>query len=432
MAPSAPSPTGVDPNAGGILSGVPRNAVLLGFVSFLNDMGSEMIVNFIPIFLRTLRPPVTMLTVGFIEGLVASLSSVLKPISGWFSDRMGRRKPGILLGYWLAACTRPLTAVSGAAWHILALRSADRVGKGIRVAPRDALIADSADPARRGKAFGVQRALDNAGAAVGLLIAAAVLFLVAGDVQVRLRTLFWIASVPGIGVLALIVWGVRERARTAGAPEGSRASPPLRSVMGSPLLKWYAIVFVFWLGNSADGFLLYKAATTLTGSGSPEDVLWQVPVLAFVMSAVAALFSIYAGSLSDRLGRRCVLLAGWVLYALVYAGLAFAESAWAIYLLFGFYGLYYALTAGVERALVSDLAPPQGRATALGVYQFVAGVAALPASLICGWLWELKGLGDNGPKVALGFGAACACVAAVLLLVLNPRPSADKGVGRSE
>jgi MFS family permease len=192
----------------------------------------------------------------------------------------------------------------------------------------------------------------------------------------------------------------------------------LRSILTPPLLKWYLIVFVFWLGNSADGFLLLKAASVMGGESKLGAALWQMPLLAFVMSAVAAVFSSHAGAASDTLGRRRVLLLGWLLYAACYAGFAFARAPWVFYVLFGVYGLYYALTGGVERALVSDLTPKGARGTALGAYQCVAGVAALAASVICGWLWGIEVIG--GPKAALGFGALCSLAAAALLLILNP------------
>jgi len=295
------------PGRPSLLTGVSRNVVVLGLVSFFNDLSSEMICNLLGIFLRMVLHT-SMIYVGLIEGIVRATASVLRPASGWLSDRLRVRKPGILVGYWVAACARPLLAISGAAWHVLGLRFADRLGKGVRAAPRDALIADSTERAYRGKAFGLQRAMDNAGAAAGLLVAACVLYLVSGGLGVKLRTLFWIASIPGIAVIALVVWGVRE------PPKPQRPGPPkagapeaLGAVVEPHLLKWYLVVFIFWLGNSADGFLLLKAASVL------KMPIWQVPLLAFVMSVVTSLFSIRAGTLSDRMGRRRVIIYGWTL-----------------------------------------------------------------------------------------------------------------------
>lgn len=186
------------------------------------------------------------------------------------------------------------------------------------------------------------------------------------------------------------------------------------------MICWYGVVFLFWLGNSSNMFLILKAR----GLGMP---VWQMPLLVFAMSAVHALGAGPAGALSDRLGRRGVIIAGWVLYAAVYAGFAFAQARWAMFALFGVYGLYYAMTEGVERALVTDLAPKEARATALGLYHFVVGAAALPASIICGTLWEWPRLGEYGPHAALGFGAACALLAAILFATFNPRPPAAAG-----
>jgi len=394
------------------IKGISRNTLLLGVVSFLHDVGSEMVAPLLPVFLRTVLHA-SMPVIGLIEGVAESVSSLLKPVSGWVSDRTGRRKPLILLGYWLAACTRPLLALVGSPWHVLGLRFADRFGKGVRTAPRDALIADSTDPGYRGKAFGLQRALDNMGAALGML--AATLILV--GFTTNLRVVFWLAGATGLAAPCLVVFGVKERrdaaeprpAAAGAVPEGTTAQAPVNP----SLIKWYAVVFVFWLGNSADAFLILKARLL----GVP---IWQIPLLMCVMNVVRALCATHAGALSDRLGRKEVILFGWLFYALVYVGFAFADSQHAMYVLFAAYGLYYAITEGAERALVTDMSPQKGRATALGLYHFTAGVAALPASVICGLLWQWQRLGIYGPRVALGFGAACALLASVLFVVLVP------------
>ena len=381
-------------------------------MSFFQDVGSEMVQPLLPVFLRTVLGA-SMPVIGLIEGVAQSVASVLKPVSGWVSDRMGRRRPAILLGYWLAACTRPLMAVAGSPWHVLGLRFADRVGKGVRTAPRDALIADSTDPAYRGKAFGLHRALDNMGAAVGMLAATLILLGLTTD----LRVVFWVAGVVGLVAPCIVIFGVRERRN---APESQQAEvgdvpggPALGAAVNPSLVKWYVVVFVFWLGNSADAFLILKARLL----GLP---LWQVPLIMCVMNVVRALCATHAGALSDRLGRKEVILFGWLFYALVYVGFAFADTQRAMYVLFAAYGLYYAITEGAERALVTDMSPQKGRATALGLYHFTAGIAALPASVICGLLWQWHRLGIYGPRVALGFGAACALLAAVMFAVLIP------------
>jgi MFS family permease len=396
------------------IKGISRNTLLLGVVSFFQDVASEMVAPLLPVFLSTVLHA-SMPFIGLIEGVAQSVSSVLKPVSGWVSDRIGRRRPGILLGYWLAACTRPLMAVAGSPWHVLGLRFADRFGKGVRTAPRDALIADSTEPGYRGKAFGLHRALDNMGAAVGMLGASLILLGFTTD----LRTVFWLAGVVGLAAPCIVVFGVRERRRAAEPQPAEAGDVPggaaPRTALSPNLVKWYVVVFVFWLGNSADAFLILKA------TAEPISIpLWQIPLLMCVMNVVRALCATHAGALSDRLGRKEVILFGWVFYALVYVGFAFAGSRQAMYVLFAAYGLYYAITEGAERALVTDMSPQKNRATALGLYHFTAGIAALPASVICGLLWQWNLLGANGPRVALAFGAACALLAALMFAVLLP------------
>jgi len=401
-----------------LLAGISRNTLLLGLVSLFNDISSDMIhPHLTAVFLRTVLGASTT-WVGVIEGLAQSTASVLKPLSGYLSDRVRMRKPGILLGYWLSACARPLLAMAGAAWHVLGLRFADRLGKGARTAPRDAMIADSTGEDYRGKAYGLHRALDNAGAALGMLAASLILLGITSD----LRIVFLLAAVPGMIAVCIVVWGVRE---VTVCPSENDANATRHGGSPAPpgLLKWYAVVFVFWLGNSADAFLVLKAYRL----GLP---IWQLPLLMFVMSVVRAVFSMPAGALSDRLGRKGVIVTGWIYYAVVYAGFALASERWLLYALFGAYGLYYAITEGAERALVADLAPEAARATALGLYHFVVGAAALPASVICGVLWEWDRLGDHGPHVALGFGAGCALIATVLFVIFNPRTSGSAARGR--
>ncbi len=409
-----------EPHAGRrrrFMDGISRNTLLLGVVSFLNDLSSDMInPHLLVIFLSSVLG-VSAAGIGLIGGITEAAASVLKAASGWLSDALRRRRPAILLGYWIAACSRPLLAMSTSMWQVLALRFADRLGKGLRSAPRDALIADSTPEGYRGKAYGLHRALDTAGAAAGMLLAALLLVGLATDLAASLRTIFLVASVPGILVVGLILWGVREQAGAAGEGPRPRAARHLGQALTGELVKWYGVVFLFWLGNSSDMFLILKAR----GLGM---ALWQMPLLVFVMSVVHAAFSMPAGVLSDRLGRRGVIVAGWSFYALVYVGFAFARAGWVVFALFAAYGLYYAMTQGVERALVSDLAAPAARGTALGFYHFVSGAAALPASVVCGLLWGWERLGRYGPHAALGFGAACALLATVLFLVLNPKPSA--------
>jgi MFS family permease len=395
------------------LKGISLNTLFLGLVSLLHDVGSGMVEAMLPVFIVSL-PGATAVSVGWIEGVAQSASSLLKPVSGWLSDKFKRRRPAILFGYWIATFTRPLLAVSGAVWQVLFLRLADRVGKGARTAPRDALIADSTEPRYRGRAFGLQRAMDNLGAVLGPLAAVVILKLLGDQEQDSLRKLFWIATIPGFAVIALVVWGLKEPADPPPEPAARGEGSHLSRALTPNLIKWYVVVFVFWFGNSADAFLILKA--------KPMMPVWQLPLLMVAMNGIRAAAATPAGALSDRVGRRALILTGWICYALVYLGFALANSSWMMFCLFGAYGLYYALTEGAERALVADLSSRVGRATALGVYHFAAGVAALPASLVCGWLWV-----RYSPRAALGFGAACALLGCVLLVILNPRPAAGSG-----
>ena len=248
---------------------------------------------------------------------------------------------------------------------------------------------------------------------MGMLAAALALrFLTA-----NLRQVFWLAAIPGLVAVLLVTWGIGKETVEDRQAEPLAEKPNARTRLDRGLLKWYAVVFVFWLGNSADAFLILKAHLA-------KIPVWQLPLLMLTMSAVSTVCSTPAGMLSDRLGRRGIIVAGWVYYAAVYAAFAFVESHLGLFLLFGAYGLFYALTEGAERALVADLAPAHRRATALGVYHFVVGAAALPASIICGSLWQWRVLGPLwGPRVALGFGSACALAASALFLVLKPGSS---------
>ncbi|MFP4029732.1 MAG: MFS transporter [Candidatus Brocadiia bacterium] len=408
----------------GPLKGISRNTLLLGIVSFFNDLSSDMIYpHVVAVFLSSVLG-VPAIGIGLIGGVAQATASILKPVSGWFSDVFRKRKPAIFAGYWLAACTRPLLSAAGSLWHVLGLRFLDRLGKGVRTAPRDALIADSTPSANRGKAFGLHRTLDTAGAAVGMFVAFLILKSLGSELETSLRTLIWIAALPGVVAVSIVMWGIRERVPET-PEDGKLKFGDLREILTPDLIKWYVIVFVFWLGNSSNMFLILRASDL-------DLAIWHMPLLVFAMSVVHALFSTPAGIVSDKIGRKSVIVTAWVYYSAVYFGFAFAASTVAVYVLFAAYGLFYALSEGVERAFAADLAPKRGRATGIGFYHFVVGAAALPASLICGLLWEWDRLGEYGPHVALGFGASCALLAALLFLILNPRAKTDPTAGSRE
>jgi MFS family permease len=380
-----------------VLRGISGNVLILGLVSFLTDVSSEMIYPLLPLFLTAVLGAGPAL-LGVIEGVAESTAALLKLVSGIWSDRVRRRKPLVLAGYGISSLVRPLVAVATGPLAVLVIRFADRVGKGIRTSPRDALIADSVDPDLRGRAFGFHRAMDHAGALVGPLLAAALLATWIDN----LRIVFALAAIPGGLAVLLIVVKLRESA----APQ---PAPPIKSGSFLSLLprgklrRFLLILFLFTLGNSTDAFLLLRAGE-LGVSPAHIPLLWA-------FFHVVKMGSVYPfGALSDRLGRRGMILAGWGVYALAYLGFARAQDEWQIWALFAFYGLFYGLTEGTEKALLADLADPAERGAAFGWYNFAIGIGALPASLLFGAIWQWA-----GAPAAFGFGAGLAALAAVLL-----------------
>jgi MFS family permease len=381
-----------------------RTVRSLGLVSLLTDASSEMIYPLLPAFLTgTLRAGPAFL--GIVEGLAETVAAALKIVSGRLSDRLRRRKPLVVAGYSLSSLVRPLVALATAPVHVLAVRVLDRVGKGVRGAPRDALVTEVTRGEDLGRAFGFQRAMDHAGAMAGPLFASAAM-LVTSDV----RVVFALAAIPALLAVATLVLGVREEPRPAAAATENAAaggSGPLEPA----LLRYLAVLAVFTLGNSSDAFLLLRAQET----GIP---LAGIPALWALHHLVKAGASTWGGALSDRVGRRRVILGGWGVYALAYAGFAAAASPRAIVALFAFYGLFHALTEGAERALVADLAGEATRGRAFGLFHAVTGATLLPASLITGLLWQ-----RFGAPVALGTGALLAALAALGLVALVPPPA---------
>ena len=388
-----------------------RNVIALAAVSFLTDVSSEMIYPLLPVFLTSVLGANASF-IGAIEGAAETTAALLKLASGWWSDRVRRRKPLVLAGYAIASAMRPLVAIATSAVQVLGIRVADRVGKGIRNAPRDALIAESVDPSIRGRAFGFHRAADHAGGVVGPLIAFAVLtYHVAA-----LRTVFWLAAIPGVLSVLVVVFGVRDIPRVAPQRGGG---PDLRQPLGGYFWRVLAVIFVFTLGNSTDAFLLLRANQL----GVPVAL---APILWAALHVVKSASSTPGGALSDRIGRRPTLIMGWLLYAAVYLGFALATTAWQAWALFGVYGLFFGLTEGSERALVADLVVPERRGTAFGWYNLAIGLGALPASLLFGFVWDRVGAGR-----AFEMGAALALVAAVGLVAATSAPQQQRLPGRS-
>jgi MFS family permease len=369
----------------------------LGLVSLCTDFSSEMVYPINPIFLTTVlgaSPAV----IGLIEGVAESVASLLKLYSGYLSDRMGARKPLTLWGYGLAAISKPLIGVAGAWSEVFAARLLDRTGKGLRAAPRDALIADSTGPKQRGRAFGLHRSLDTAGAVLGPLVGYAFLRFY----PLHLRWIYFVAFAPALVGLFVLATVVREKAPA----RKMDASPPRFLLTGlSPAFRRYLLAIgIFGLGNSSDAFLLLRAR----GMGVPAaDLL----LLYALFNCVEAGLGYATGGLSDRIGRRPLIAAGWGVFALVYLGFALCNGPLAASLLFLLYGFYYTLTQGSQKALAADMAHPDRRGAEMGAFHLLNGIAALPASLIAGYLYA-----HVSPSAPFFAGAVSAALAVIFLL----------------
>jgi MFS family permease len=404
---------------------LPRNVVAIGLVSLLNDASSEIIYPLLPIFL-SFTLGASPAAIGTIEGLAESVSSLLKLFAGYFSDRNGKRKVFVTVGYGLAGVARPLLAFASSWTQVLAIRVSDRIGKGIRSAPRDAMIADSTRPQDRGLAFGFHRAMDHTGAVVGPLIAYAVIHLVAANARGLTagdyNKIFLSASVPAIAAMLVIIFFVHDKAP-------SQKSSQERAVLRAPLKlslagydpnfkRFLVLVGLFTLSNSSDAFLLLRANQAGI-NGDTTLLLWA----ALHISKVGS--SIIGGDLSDRLGRRFLIVSGWLLYAFVYLGFAFVSAPWMAWVLFLVYGVYFGLAEGAEKALVADLVRPEQRGTAFGLYNFAFGITVLPASVLMGLIWKFY-----GAHAAFIFSAIVGASAGVLLLFLvHPNRSVMQHAG---
>jgi MFS family permease len=375
-------------------SALPATVVLLGFTSLFTDIGTEMIFPLLPVFLVDSlgASPAYM---GLVEGAATTVASVLKLASGVLSDTV-RRKPLVLFGYGLASAVRPFIALATRPWHVLAVRVTDRIGKGVRGSPRDALIADAAGD-RAGRAFGFHQAMDNTGAVIGPLLATVLL-----GAKLSLRQVFWFAAVPGAVATALVAF-VREPARDA---PGVRApsSPEEPASLDRSLWIYFAILTVFSLANSSDAFLLLRAHAAGVSTAS-------IPVLWAALNLSKVAWAYLGGSWADRVSRPGLIATGWLVYAVVYLGLGLADAAWQVWILFVAYGVFYGLTEPVEKALVKDLSSPAVRGRAYGVYNFVVGITALPASLLTGALWRAW-----SPTGALVLSAALSVAAGAALM----------------
>lgn len=393
---------------------LPRNVWAVGLTSFFMDVSSEMVINILPLFLANVLGVKTNI-IGLIEGLAEATASILKLFSGWLSDKLGGRKWLAVIGYGLSAVSKPFFYIAST-WELIAgVRWTDRVGKGIRTAPRDALVADSVTKETRGLAFGFHRAMDTAGAMVGIIIAVLVVWLAQKNTldlsKSTFQTVVLISLLPAFLAVFSLIIGAEDV-----AVKGQRAAPRFSlQGMGKPFIVFLVIVGIFTLGNSSDAFLVLRAqnlGVTVTG----------ILIMLAMFNLIYLLISTPAGSLSDRIGRRRLIIGGWLVYAVIYLGFAFAQAAWQVWLLYVAYGLYYGMAYGTANALVADLVPEQLRGTAYGTYNAIIGILAFPASFIAGLLWQGAGAWKGfGPSAPFFFGGTLALIAAVLMAFWLPR-----------
>ncbi len=390
------------------LSRLPRNIWVVTATSFLTDISSEMIFNLIPLFLANVLGVGTAI-IGLIDGIAETTASLTKVYAGALSDQLGRRKWLAVIGYGLSAFSKPFLYFANAWGWVLGVRFSDRIGKGVRTAPRDALVADSINEKQRGLAFGIHRAGDTAGAFVGLGLAALIVWLnEKGAAKLTDRTfqVVVLASiVPAVLAVLILAMGAREVPGTQKAAGGIHLT---LEGFDTRFKLFLFVVILFTLGNSSDSFIV------LLGQNRGLDVL-QVMLMVMTFNLVYASLASPFGSLSDRLGRRGLIIAGWIVYGLIYLGFALSHTGWTVWMLYALYGIYYAATDGVSRALVADIVPAERRGGAYGLYNAAVGITALPASVIAGLLWQgafsWHGFGPSAPFL---FGAAMALLAGIL------------------
>ncbi len=392
--------------------GLHPNIFFLGLVSLLTDVSSEMIFTLVPLFVVNVLGG-SALSVGFIGGLSESFDAVFRIFSGRISDRLRKRKIMAVLGYGFSTIVKPLMLLASTWGAVLGVRFGDRVGKGIRTSPRDALIADSAEVGKMGKGFGLHRAMDTTGAVLGLAIAAVIIYIVqGGGLEMALGTYHWlvlVGIVPAVFAVLVLLGFVREKKNPPAAAPDGKASLPVKITarkFDSRFKLFLVIMGLFTLGNSSDFFVILRAQDL------GNSVLY-ITLMLVLFNVTYAAVSMPAGMLSDRLGRKRVIALGWTIYAAVYLGFALSSTTWHIWVLFACYGIYYGIVEGVARAFVADLVPAERRCTAYGYYHGVVGLTLLPASLIAGWLWDTV-----NPAAPFYLGAGLAFVAMLGLMAL--------------
>jgi len=393
---------GTDPSGNALdRFGLSRPVWLLGWVSFFTDTASEMVYPLLPLFLTRVLGAGAM-SLGVIEGVAEAANSVLKIVSGWLADRSGTPKRLVLAGYGLSSLVRPLIAAVTAWPQVLALRFTDRLGKGIRTSPRDAMLARLAPAHLRGRVYGFHRAMDHAGAVAGPLVASAYLYFH----PEAYRSLFAWTLVPGIIVILILLRVPEQRRDPAAAAAPGAGSKWTR--MPRRFYSAIAVILVFSLGNASDAFLLLRIGDLgLAG-------VW-IPLVWSALHVVKMTSSVIGGALSDRLGRRAMIAIGWLWYAVIYAAFGEFTNLPIVIAIFLAYGLYFGLTEGVEKAWVADMAPADARGTAFGIYNAALGIGGLAASLLFGVIWTRV-----SPQAAFLTGAALALAASVLLYLAIP------------
>jgi MFS family permease len=422
-------------------SRIPRNVIMLGIVSLFTDSATEMIYPLIPIFVAALGSGAVIL--GVIEGVAETTAAMLKLFSGIISDKLRKRKLLVVIGYSISSLIRPFTGFATAAWQIVFVRMMDRVGKGIRTAPRDALIASSVDEKIRGKAYGFHRAMDHTGAVIGPLLALSILMLLIiafgmRDTLTTLRWTFCLSIIPGLFAMVTVFFFVKEKVDAIPATKSFQFSI---KKFDRNFIIYLSIVLLFTLGNSSDAFLLFRVEEAIHQSGALYALISKSPLLGGMVGRfgdaqsqkklidilflpllwaffhiIKVAFSTPLGALSDRIGRKRVINIGWGIYALVYLCFAFLDrlpGGWQIsatLILFAIYALFYAFSEGAEKAFVADIVKPEMRGSAFGMYNFAVGLGALPASILFGLLYDAF-----GAPVAFGTGASIACASMLLL-----------------